>query len=114
MTVDKHELLFCILIGGLFSLWANCVHDLVVKTQALREFFILDYVPVTWKCIPIIFSFISNSSIHVEWFLCSPELCPSLHPVYCLANNFKNHCWDLNELGLLINGNERKGSAQEP
>jgi len=43
MTVDKHELLFRILNRELFSLWANCVHDLAVKIQALGKLFILDY-----------------------------------------------------------------------
>jgi len=41
MTIDKHELLFRIINRGLFSLWVNFPHDLAVKTQALREFFIL-------------------------------------------------------------------------
>jgi len=38
MTVDKHKLLFSMLNRELFSLWVDCVHNLSVKTQALREF----------------------------------------------------------------------------
>jgi len=41
MTVVKHELLFRLLNRGLFLLWTKCVHDLAVKSQPLREFFIL-------------------------------------------------------------------------
>jgi len=66
MTVDKHELLFRVLNVGLFSLWANCVHDLAVKTQALQEFFILAYFVATLKRIPVCFLFISNSSVTHE------------------------------------------------
>ena len=47
MAVDKHELLFHILNRGLFSMWAYYVHDLAVKTQALREFFTLYYFAAT-------------------------------------------------------------------
>mgnify|MGYP007133553071 CR=1 FL=1 len=68
MTVDKHELLFRILNRGLFLLWANCVHDLAVKTQALREFFILYYFAATWKRILIFFHSVSISSVHFKWF----------------------------------------------
>ena len=64
-TVDKHEL-FRILNRGLFSLWVNCPHDLAVKTQALREFFILHFA-TTWKRILIKKSFISISCVHFEW-----------------------------------------------
>jgi len=53
MAVVKHELLFRILNRGLFSLWANCAHDLAVYTQALSAFFILDYFAATWKRIAI-------------------------------------------------------------
>ena len=66
MTVDKHELLFRILNRELFSLWANCVHDLAVKIQALGKLFILDYFAGTWTCISM-FPFVLNSSEHVEW-----------------------------------------------
>jgi len=47
MTVDKHELLLGIFNRELLSLLANCVHNLTVKTQALRELPILDYFTVT-------------------------------------------------------------------
>ena len=50
-------------------MWANCVHDLVVKTQALRGIFVLDSCAATWKRIPICFPFIPNSSVHVEGVL---------------------------------------------
>ena len=52
---DKHELLFHIINRGLFSLWVNCIHDLAVKTQAFREFFILRYFDATWNHIPVFY-----------------------------------------------------------
>jgi len=50
-------LLFRILNRGLFALCVNCVHNLAVITQTLREFFLLDYFAATWKRIPIFFPF---------------------------------------------------------
>ena len=52
MAVDKHELLLGILNRELLSLLANCVHNLTVKTQALRELPILDYFTVHRNMFP--------------------------------------------------------------
>jgi len=57
MTVDEHEVLLRVLNRGLFlSVWVYFVHDLAVKSQAMREFFILAYFAATWKRILICFA----------------------------------------------------------